>query len=77
MIKKVAAATAAAGGLMLAGAGVAAAGQGAQGAAGGLPATASGNGVGVPADAPVNVCGNTTTVLGGLNTADGITCRGD
>jgi hypothetical protein len=77
MIKRVAAATAAAGGLMLAGAGVAAAGQGAQGATGGLPGTASGNGVGLPADAPTKVCGNTTTVLGGLNTADGITCRGD
>ncbi len=65
MIKKVAAVAAAAGGLVLAGAGVAVA-DGAQVASGG-GGVASGNNVQVPVDVPVGLCGNTITVLGYMN----------
>ncbi|SCK41163.1 Small secreted domain [Streptomyces sp. WMMB 714] len=65
MIKKVAAVAAAAGGLMLAGAGVAVA-DGAQVASGG-GGVASGNNVQVPVDVPIELCGNTISVLGDMN----------
>ncbi|PRH77215.1 chaplin [Streptomyces solincola] len=74
MIKKVAAVAAAAGGLMLAGAGMAVADAGAQGAAVGSPGVLSGNVVQVPVHVPVNVCGNTINVIGLLNPAFGNTC---
>ncbi|MFI2032149.1 chaplin ChpH [Streptomyces buecherae] len=74
MIKKVVAAAAATGGLLLAGAGVAAADSGAQGAAVGSPGVVSGNNVQVPVHVPVNVCGNTVSVIGLLNPAVGNTC---
>ncbi|MFF8954693.1 chaplin [Streptomyces sp. NPDC014894] len=74
MIKKVVAAAAATGGLMLAGAGVAMADAGAQGAAVGSPGVISGNAVQVPVHVPVNVCGNTINVVGLLNPAFGNTC---
>ncbi|MFD5001204.1 MULTISPECIES: chaplin ChpH [Streptomyces] len=74
MIKKVVAAAAATGGLLLAGAGVAAADSGAQGAAVGSPGVVSGNNVQVPVHVPVNVCGNTISVIGLLNPAVGNTC---
>ncbi|MBC3983485.1 chaplin [Streptomyces sp. AC563] len=74
MIKKVVAAAAATGGLLLAGAGVAAADSGAQGAAVGSPGVLSGNNVQVPVHVPVNVCGNTVNVIGLLNPAVGNTC---
>ncbi|GAA4666946.1 chaplin ChpH [Streptomyces buecherae] len=74
MIKKVVAAAAATGGLLLAGAGVAAADSGAQGAAVGSPGVLSGNNVQVPVHVPVNVCGNTVSVIGLLNPAVGNTC---
>ncbi|MDH2391430.1 chaplin [Streptomyces sp. HNM0663] len=74
MIKKVVAAAAATGGLVLAGAGVAMADAGAQGAAVGSPGVLSGNVVQVPAHLPVNVCGNTIDVVGLLNPAFGNTC---
>ena len=74
MIKKVAAVAAAAGGLMLAGAGMAVADAGAQGAAVGSPGVLSGNAVQVPVHIPVNLCGNTIDVIGLLNPAFGNTC---
>ncbi|AKJ14182.1 small secreted domain DUF320 [Streptomyces puniciscabiei] len=74
MIKKVVAAAAATGGLVLAGAGLAVADAGAQGAAVHSPGVVSGNVVQVPVHVPVNVCGNTVNVIGLLNPAFGNTC---
>ncbi|MEU0987596.1 MULTISPECIES: chaplin ChpH [unclassified Streptomyces] len=74
MIKKIVAAAAATGGLVLAGAGVAMADAGAQGAAVGSPGVISGNVIQVPVHVPVNVCGNTISVVGLLNPAFGNTC---
>ncbi|MET9954667.1 chaplin ChpH [Streptomyces sp. NPDC006339] len=74
MIKKVVAAAAATGGLVLAGAGMAVADAGAQGAAIGSPGVLSGNVVQVPIHVPVNVCGNTVTIIGLLNPTFGNTC---
>ncbi|MEU6946433.1 MULTISPECIES: chaplin ChpH [unclassified Streptomyces] len=74
MIKKVVAAAAATGGLVLAGAGMAVADSGAQGAAIGSPGVLSGNVVQVPVHVPVNVCGNTVSVIGLLNPTFGNTC---
>ncbi|MCK8679329.1 MULTISPECIES: chaplin [Streptomyces] len=74
MIKKIAAVAAAAGGLMLAGAGMAVADAGAQGAAVGSPGVLSGNLVQVPINVPINACGNTVNVIGLLNPAFGNTC---
>lgn len=74
MFKKVAAAAAVTGGLVLAGAGLAVADAGAQGAAIGSPGVLSGNVVQVPIHIPVNVCGNTVSVIGLLNPAFGNTC---
>ena len=66
MIKKVVAAAAATSGLVLAGAGMAVADAGAQGAAVHSPGVVSGNNVQVPVHVPVNVCGNTVNLLGGV-----------
>ncbi|MFE2096777.1 MULTISPECIES: chaplin ChpH [unclassified Streptomyces] len=77
MIKKVVAAAAATGGLVLAGAGLAVADAGAQGAAVHSPGVISGNVVQVPVHVPVNVCGNTISVIGLLNPAFGNTCIND
>lgn len=74
MIKKVVAAAAATGGLVLAGAGVAAADAGAQGAAMHSPGVLSGNVVQAPIHVQSNVCGNTVSVIGLLNPAFGNTC---
>ncbi|MEV8306341.1 chaplin ChpH [Streptomyces flavidovirens] len=74
MIKKVVAAAAATGGLVLAGAGIAVADAGAQGAAVGSPGVISGNVVQVPVHVPVNACGNTVSVIGLLNPTFGNTC---
>ncbi|GGM01186.1 small membrane protein [Streptomyces fumigatiscleroticus] len=74
MIKKVVAAAIATGGLVLAGAGLAAADSGAQGAAVNSPGVLSGNVVQVPVHVPVNVCGNTVSVVGVLNPTFGNTC---
>ena len=74
MIKKVAAVAAATGGLVLAGAGLAVADAGAQGAAVHSPGVLSGNVVQIPVHIPVNVCGNTINVIGLLNPAFGNTC---
>ncbi|MGW0535503.1 chaplin ChpH [Streptomyces sp. NPDC003032] len=74
MIKKVVAAAAATGGLVLAGAGIATADAGAQGAAVNSPGVASGNVVQVPVHVPVNACGNTISVVGLLNPTFGNYC---
>ncbi|MFG2982571.1 chaplin [Streptomyces sp. NPDC048258] len=74
MIKKVVAAAAATGGLVLAGAGLAHADATAQGAAIGSPGVLSGNVLQVPVHVPVNVCGNTVNIIGLLNPAFGNTC---
>ena len=74
MIKKIVAAAAATGGLVLAGAGIAAADSGAQGAAVHSPGVLSGNVIQAPIHVPVNVCGNTVSVIGLLNPAFGNTC---
>ncbi|MFH8221863.1 chaplin [Streptomyces sp. NPDC018057] len=46
----------------------------ADGAAAGSPGLLSGNGVQLPVDVPVNVCGNTVNVVGLLNPAAGNRC---
>ncbi|MCX4630754.1 MULTISPECIES: chaplin [unclassified Streptomyces] len=74
MFKKVVAAAAATGGLVLAGAGLAHADAEAQGAAIGSPGVLSGNVVQVPVHVPVNVCGNTVNIVGLLNPAFGNAC---
>jgi small neutral amino acid transporter SnatA (MarC family) len=74
MIKKVVAAAAATGGLVLASAGVAMADAGAQGAAVNSPGVLSGNVIQAPLHLPVNACGNTVSVIGLLNPAFGNTC---
>ncbi|MEU2868200.1 chaplin [Streptomyces olivoreticuli] len=74
MLKKVAAAAAATGGLVLAGAGLAAADSGAQGAAVGSPGVVSGNVVQAPVHIPLNVCGNSINIIGALNSTFGNKC---
>ncbi|KJK56305.1 MULTISPECIES: chaplin [Actinomycetes] len=76
-VKKIVAVVAAAGGLALAGAGVASAHGGAQadGAAVNSPGVLSGNNVQVPVHVPVNLCGNTISVIGLLNPAFGNNCQ--
>ncbi|MEU3058582.1 MULTISPECIES: chaplin [Streptomyces] len=74
-LKKAAAVTMIAGGLIAAGAGAASAtghsGAGAEGLATHSPGVASGNLVQVPVAVPVNVVGNTVNVVGLLNPAFG------
>ncbi|WP_327366577.1 chaplin [Streptomyces sp. NBC_01217] len=73
-LKKAAAVTLLAGGIIAAGAGAASAtghGAGAHGAATHSPGVASGNVVQVPVHIPVNVVGNTVNVIGLLNPAFG------
>ncbi|WP_380284324.1 chaplin [Kitasatospora purpeofusca] len=75
-VKKIAAVTAAAGGLVLAATGVASAhgGAGAEGVAAGSPGVVSGNQIQIPVHIPINACGNTISVIGVLNPAFGNTC---
>ncbi|MGP4110823.1 chaplin [Streptomyces sp. 4N509B] len=77
MIKKVVAAATATSGLVLAGAGVAVADSGAQGAAAKSPGVISGNVIQVPIHVPINVCGNTINIIALLNPAFGNTCIND
>jgi hypothetical protein len=74
MIKKVAAVAAATGGLVLAGAGLAVASSGAEGAAVDSPGVVSGNVIEVPVHVPVNLCGDTVDVIGLLNPSFGNGC---
>ncbi|MET7649308.1 chaplin family protein [Streptomyces sp. NPDC005426] len=74
-LKKAAAVTLIAGGIIAAGAGAASAtghgGAGAHGVAAHSPGAASGNLIQVPVHVPVNVVGNTVNVIGLLNPAFG------
>ncbi|GGV78931.1 chaplin [Streptomyces griseoloalbus] len=72
-LKKAAAVTMVAGGLLAAGAGMASATDGshADGTAVGSPGVVSGNVIQVPVDVPVNVSGNSVNVIGVLNPAFG------
>ncbi|UGQ09353.1 chaplin [Yinghuangia sp. ASG 101] len=72
--KKAVVIVAAAGGLLGAGMGAAQASTGADGAAVSSPGVLSGNNVQLPVHVPVNVCGNTVSVIGVLNPAIGNTC---
>ncbi|MBT1189735.1 chaplin, partial [Streptomyces sp. CJ_13] len=67
---------AAAGGVLALGGGYAHADSGAaaSGRAANSPGLLSGNHVQAPVDVPVNACGNTVTVVGGLNPAFGNHC---
>ncbi|MEU9392482.1 chaplin [Streptomyces sp. NPDC048324] len=73
-IAKVAGVALGAGAVVLSGTGMAMADAGAQGAAVGSPGVLSGNVVQVPVNIPVNVCGNTVSVIGLLNPAFGNSC---
>ncbi|MFH8370686.1 chaplin [Streptomyces sp. NPDC018031] len=74
-IKKLAATTIAAGGLVLAGAGVAsAAGSTAHGDAVGSPGVVSGNVLQVPVKVSANVCGDSVDIIGLVNPAAGNAC---
>ncbi|MEO3752807.1 chaplin [Streptomyces sp. B6B3] len=66
-LKKAAAVTLLAGGIVAAGAGVASADAGANGAATNSPGVGSGNVVQAPVHVPVNVTGNSVNVIGVLN----------
>jgi len=72
-LKKVAAVTMVAGGLVAAGAGMASATDGshADGKAVGSPGVVSGNLIQAPVHVPVNVVGNSVNVIGALNPAFG------
>ncbi|MFI1923867.1 MULTISPECIES: chaplin [unclassified Streptomyces] len=73
-IAKVAAVALGTSAVVVSGAGLAMADAGAQGAAVGSPGVLSGNVVQVPVNIPVNVCGNSISVIGLLNPAFGNTC---
>ncbi|MCC9311615.1 chaplin [Kitasatospora sp. RB6PN24] len=66
--------SATAAGLLLGGAGVAAASAGAEGAAIGSPGVLSGNLIQIPVHVPINACGLSVDVIGILNPAFGNTC---
>ncbi|MFJ9594595.1 chaplin [Streptomyces virginiae] len=63
-----------AGAVVAGGASMAAADAGAQGVAAYSPGVGSGNLIQVPIHIPVNVCGNSVSVIGLLNPAFGNTC---
>ncbi|SCF58462.1 chaplin [Streptomyces sp. Ncost-T10-10d] len=65
---------AAAGGVLALSGGYAHADAGAAGGASNSPGVLSGNSVQIPVDVPVNVCGNSVSVVGLLNPAAGNTC---
>ncbi|MER7750619.1 chaplin [Kitasatospora sp. NPDC097643] len=73
-LKKVAALSLAATGLVIGAAGGAFASSGAEGVAAGSPGVLSGNQVQVPVHIPLNICGNTVNVIGLLNPAFGNHC---
>jgi ChpA-C len=77
MLKQLVATVALSGGLVLAGAGFAVADAGADGVAVGSPGVVSGNNAQVAVHVPVNVCGNTVSVIGALNPTFGNTCMND
>ncbi|MEU4112971.1 chaplin [Kitasatospora sp. NPDC028055] len=73
-LKKAAALSLAATGLVLGAAGGAFASSGAEGVAAGSPGVLSGNQIQIPVHIPVNVCGNSINVIGLLNPAFGNSC---
>ncbi|MFJ3581384.1 chaplin [Streptomyces sp. NPDC090127] len=73
-IAKAAAVLAGTGAVALSGAGLAVADSGAGAVAAHSPGVASGNLVQVPVHVPVNLCGNTVTVIGLINPAFGNQC---
>ncbi|MEU8542836.1 chaplin [Streptomyces sp. NPDC048717] len=77
MIKKVVAAAAVTGSLVLAGAGLAVADSGAEGVAVGSPGVVSGDVIQVPVDLDLNLCGDTIDIIGIMNPAFGVTCIND
>ncbi|MFD7426593.1 chaplin [Streptomyces sp. NPDC059814] len=66
---------AAAGGVLALSGGYAHADAGASGGASNSPGVLSGNSVQIPVEVPVNVCGNSVSVVGLLNPAMGNTCK--
>lgn len=74
MLKKVVAAAAVTGGVVLAGSGIAMASSGAQGAAVNSPGVVSGNVIQAPIHIPVNACGNSINIVGLLNPTFGNKC---
>ncbi|WP_441245512.1 chaplin [Kitasatospora sp. McL0602] len=73
-IKKAAAVGVAVAGLVAAGAGSAMASSEAEAAVVGSPGVISGNNLQVPIHIPVNLCGNTASLIGALNPAFGNSC---
>lgn len=73
-IKKIAALTAATSGIVMAGAGAAMADAGAHGAANDSPGLLSGDNIQVPVHIPVDLCGDTISVIGLLNPASDDSC---
>ncbi|MFF1507503.1 chaplin [Streptomyces sp. NPDC058326] len=73
-IAKAAAVLAGTGAVALSGAGMAVADSGAEAVAAASPGIASGNVVQVPVHVPINLCGNTVTIIGLINPAFGNTC---
>ncbi|MEV7596562.1 chaplin [Kitasatospora sp. NPDC089797] len=73
-LKKAAALSLAATGLVLGAAGGAFASSGAEGVAAGSPGVLSGNQIQIPVHIPVNVCGNSIGVISILNPAFGNAC---
>ncbi|MFJ7245829.1 chaplin [Kitasatospora sp. NPDC098652] len=73
-LKKAAALSLAATGLVLGAAGGAFASSGAEGVAAGSPGVLSGNQIQIPVHVPINVCGNSINVIGLLNPAFGNSC---
>jgi hypothetical protein len=75
--KKLAALAAATGGLVMAGAGLANADATAHGSAQDSPGIVSGNNVQIPVHVPLNVCGDTVSVIGILDQALGNHCENE
>ncbi|GAB7108491.1 hypothetical protein JCM4814A_68050 [Streptomyces phaeofaciens JCM 4814] len=73
-IAKVAAVALGTSAVVVSGAGLAMADSGAQAAAVGSPGVLSGNVVQAPIHVPINVCGNTISIIGALNPAFGNKC---
>ncbi|MFJ7908149.1 chaplin [Kitasatospora sp. NPDC096204] len=73
-LKKAAALSLAASGLVVGAAGGAFASSGAEGVAAGSPGVLSGNQIQVPVHLPINLCGNSINIIGLLNPAFGNEC---
>lgn len=74
-VKKFAALTGVTSALLVVGAGAAMADTSAHGFAADSPGVLSGNNIQVPVSVPVNVCGNSITVIGLLDSAFGNNCQ--